>query len=50
MAPTLALLEPFALDLWRFEVEAFLGPSASARVLSRETAFGGLYQIVTLER
>lgn len=50
MAPTLAFLEPFALDLWRFEVEAFLGPSASARVLSRETSFGGLYQIVVLER
>ncbi len=50
MAPTLAFLEPFALDLWRFEVKTFLSPSASARVLLRETMFGGLYQLVALER
>jgi ubiquinone/menaquinone biosynthesis C-methylase UbiE len=50
MGPTLALLEPFALDLWRSELESFLSASAAARVLSRESVFGGLYQLVTLAR
>jgi len=41
--PVLALLEPFALDLWRHDVAAWL-PAACRRALRRRSFFGGLYQ------
>jgi ubiquinone/menaquinone biosynthesis C-methylase UbiE len=41
--PVLALLEPFALDLWREEVAAWL-PQSCRRRLRRRSYFGGLYQ------
>lgn len=44
--PVLALLEPFALDLWRDDVGAWMPPSEGARMTSRRL-FGGLYQVVT---
>ena len=50
LAPGLALLEPFALDLWRSELQTFLGPSPAIRGLSRQAVFGGLYQVVVIER
>ncbi len=50
MPPALALLEPFALDLWRADLRSFLRPSAKIRSLSRESVFGGLYQAVVIER
>ncbi len=50
MPPALALLEPFALDLWRSDVQAFLRPPAGLRSLARKTVFGGLYQCVVIER
>jgi ubiquinone/menaquinone biosynthesis C-methylase UbiE len=40
--PVLALLEPFALDLWRQEIAAWLPKQCAAR--SRRSFFGGLYQ------
>lgn len=46
MALVLRLLEPFALDLWRHELGAWLPPDGGA--LRKRTLFGGLYQLVTL--
>ena len=40
--------EPFAMDLWRHEVEEWL--PAGARVLSKRTFWGGLYQRLELTR
>jgi ubiquinone/menaquinone biosynthesis C-methylase UbiE len=45
--PVLALLEPFALDLWRDGIGAWLPPSDGTQVNSRRL-FGGLYQVVTV--
>ena len=50
MPPALALLEPFALDLWRADLKTFLRPSVVIRSLSRQSFFGGLYQAVVIER
>jgi ubiquinone/menaquinone biosynthesis C-methylase UbiE len=44
--PVLAFLEPFALDLWRNDVTAWMPASSGTRVESRRL-FGGLYQVVT---
>jgi SAM-dependent methyltransferase len=44
--PVLALLEPFALDLWRQGIEAWMPPCNSTQIISRHL-FGGLYQVVT---
>jgi ubiquinone/menaquinone biosynthesis C-methylase UbiE len=41
-------LEPFAMDLWRQDLEAFL-PHTPAQ-MSKETYFGGLYQKLVLIR
>jgi hypothetical protein len=38
----LRTFEPFAMDLWRHDVAAWLPPAA--RFLSKETFYGGLYQ------
>ena len=46
MALVLRLLEPYALDLWRRELAAWLPPQGGA--LRKRTLFGGLYQLVTL--
>ena len=40
--------EPFALDLWRDEVQAWL--PESARVVSKQTFWGGLYQQLHVTR
>ena len=42
-APVLAVLEPFALDLWNNDVAAWLPAACRAR-LRRRSIFGGLYQ------
>lgn len=44
--PVLALLEPFALDLWRNEIGAWLPKHCVAK--SRRSFFGGLYQKLVL--
>ena len=48
MQPLLALLEPFALDLWRDEIAKWLPAGARVR-LRKETFFGGLYQKIVLD-
>ena len=48
MRPVLALLEPFALDLWRAEIASFA--PQGARVAEKRRFFGGLYQLVVLTR
>jgi ubiquinone/menaquinone biosynthesis C-methylase UbiE len=47
--PVLALLEPFALDLWRDGIGAWMPPSNGAHMRSRRL-FGGLYQVVTVTK
>jgi ubiquinone/menaquinone biosynthesis C-methylase UbiE len=46
--PVLALLEPFALDLWKNEIAAWL-PTASCDCLRKRSFFGGLYQQLVIE-
>jgi hypothetical protein len=46
MALVLRLLEPFALDLWRHQLSAWLPKDGGA--LRKRTLFGGLYQLVSL--
>ncbi|HET9472247.1 MAG TPA: rhodoquinone biosynthesis methyltransferase RquA [Burkholderiales bacterium] len=46
MTLVLRLLEPYALDLWRHQLGAWLPPRCGA--LRKRTLFGGLYQLVTL--
>lgn len=49
MRPVLAKLEPYALDLWREEISAWMPPSPSLR--TRKTLFcGGLYQLLECVR
>jgi ubiquinone/menaquinone biosynthesis C-methylase UbiE len=50
MSPILRLLEPFATDLWRNEIAAYLPASPSPSSMVKETSFGGLYQKVVLTR
>jgi ubiquinone/menaquinone biosynthesis C-methylase UbiE len=47
--PVLALLEPFALDLWMHEIAAWL-PAPARRRMRRQTFFGGLYQKIVITR
>jgi len=47
MLAILKTLEPFALDLWRHDIAEWLPPDAA---LSRCTAFGGLYQMLTVRK
>ena len=49
MAAILKTLEPFALDLWRGDIAAWLPPGEAAAV-TQQTFFGGLYQLVTLTK
>ena len=45
--PVLAALEPFALDLWRDDIGAWMPTSRDSRVTTRRF-FGGLYQMVVV--
>jgi ubiquinone/menaquinone biosynthesis C-methylase UbiE len=47
--PLLAILEPFALDLWREDVSAWI-PECNVKRISRRSFFGGLYQIMVVTR
>jgi ubiquinone/menaquinone biosynthesis C-methylase UbiE len=49
MAPVLTLLEPFAMDLWRRPIRDYT-PAGAYGSLTRETACGGLYQILTTQK
>ena len=48
MKPILSWLEPFAMDLWRKELPAFMPESIKPEQLSSEFYFGGLYQKIVL--
>ena len=48
MKPILTWLEPFAMDLWREELAAFMPVSVQPEQLHSEFYFGGLYQKVVL--
>jgi ubiquinone/menaquinone biosynthesis C-methylase UbiE len=48
MKPILTWLEPFAMDLWRQELPAFMPASVRAEQLQSEFYFGGLYQKIIL--
>jgi ubiquinone/menaquinone biosynthesis C-methylase UbiE len=48
--PLLAMLEPFALDLWRREIVDWLPSPRAIGQLRRQSFFGGLYQKVVATR
>jgi ubiquinone/menaquinone biosynthesis C-methylase UbiE len=49
MAPILALLEPFARDLWNDEIVSWLHRDANIVLVHQQRFFGGLYQMLTLK-
>lgn len=49
MKPILTMLEPFAMDLWREELPAFMPEEIKPDQLSSNFYFGGLYQKVVLQ-
>jgi ubiquinone/menaquinone biosynthesis C-methylase UbiE len=49
MQGILRTLEPFAMDLWRQPIEAWLPENVAIADLQRRTLFGGLYQLLTLK-
>ena len=49
MKPILTWLEPFAMDLWREELPAFMPDGIDPGQLDSRFYFGGLYQKVTLQ-
>ena len=50
MKPLLALLEPFALDLWRNELTEFMPESIRPEQVESSFYFGGLYQKVVITK
>ena len=48
MAAVLRTLEPFALELWRHDIAQWLPRMPICAAMDKRTAFGGLYQIVTI--
>jgi ubiquinone/menaquinone biosynthesis C-methylase UbiE len=50
MMPVLKWLEPFAMDLWRREITAWMPASVNPAKLGKRTFFGGLYQKVVITR
>lgn len=48
MRAVLRTLEPFALDLWRQEIAAYLPAGATTASLVKTTCFGGLYQKIVI--
>lgn len=46
--PLLAVLEPFALDLWRYEIAHWL-PAAARAGWRKQSLFGGFYQKVVVK-
>ena len=49
MKPILAMLEPFAMDLWREELPAFMPAEIKPQQISSSFYFGGLYQKVVVD-
>jgi len=49
MKPILSMLEPFAMDLWREELPAFMPTEINPQHITSDFYFGGLYQKVVLD-
>lgn len=49
MQAVLKTLEPFALDLWRYDIASWLPTDRVARALVKTTCFGGLYQKLVIK-
>ena len=49
MKPILSMLEPYAMDLWRDELPAFMPADIKKEQVSSNFYFGGLYQKVVLK-
>jgi ubiquinone/menaquinone biosynthesis C-methylase UbiE len=49
MKPILAMLEPYAMDLWREELPAYMPLEIKPEQISSNFYFGGLYQKVVLD-
>lgn len=49
MQGVLRTLEPYAMDLWRQPIEAWLPQGFTPARMQRRTLFGGLYQLVEIE-
>lgn len=43
-------LEPYAMDLWQYEVQAFLPAHRAPASITKQTYYGGLYQKLVLVR
>ena len=50
MVAILKTLEPFAMDLWRHEVADWFPKEEKIEGFSKQTCFGGLYQILTITK
>lgn len=50
MAAILKALEPFAMDLWRRELVEWLPAGAATASPSKRTLFGGLYQLMVIDK
>lgn len=48
MYPVLAILEPFAMDIWKNQVSSWL-PESGRKNVSKEICFGGLYQKLVVQ-
>ena len=48
--PLMGVLEPFAPDLWRHELDRWLPPRPADQGFSRRKFFGGLFQKLVIER
>ena len=46
--PLLSALEPYALDLWRHEISAWLPDSVALEQVRKQTYYGGLYQMLVV--
>ena len=46
--PVLRVLEPYAIDLWRHHISAWLPRQILPAQIAKETYFGGLYQKVVI--
>ena len=49
MAPILALLEPYARDLWKEEVKVLFTENANVTLVHKLNLFGGMYQVLTFK-
>lgn len=47
--PVLRVLEPYALDLWRDDIEKWLPGAFRPAAMRKQTFFGGLYQKLVIE-